>query len=309
VISFRYHVVTIVAVFLALGIGVVVGTTAVKPSVINELTNRTDELRSTANQLRDQLAKQNQDLRTWDAFATSVRPLLIQGRLTERPIVLVATQDGDPAELDGVREALRDAGADVRAVLVVTARMGLPDAGSRTALAEVLGLPPTLPPSELSKQAGGRLASRLAEGPGVDPDADLLRLLVAANFVQVQPRAAIDTVGGLDQAAVVLSGGQTALVPRPGDFYIPLVTSLVQATYPVAAVETADDVNGFVSLVRRDGTLDTGVLTVDNVDSLPGEIALVLGMADLLGPGLGSCGDFGVKAGACSPLPRPSPSP
>jgi hypothetical protein len=238
-----------------------------------------------------------------------VRPLLIQGRLTERPIVLVATQDGDPAELDGVREALRDAGADVRAVLVVTARMGLPDAGSRTALAEVLGLPPTLPPSELSKQAGGRLASRLAEGPGVDPDADLLRLLVAANFVQVQPRAAIDTVGGLDQAAVVLSGGQTALVPRPGDFYIPLVTSLVQATYPVAAVETADDVNGFVSLVRRDGTLDTGVLTVDNVDSLPGEIALVLGMADLLGPGLGSCGDFGVKAGACSPLPRPSPSP
>jgi hypothetical protein len=309
VISFRYHVVTIVAVFLALGIGVVVGTTAVKPAVISELDRRADSLTRTVNRLREDVAVQNQEINAWDSFARAARPLLIQGRLADRTFVLVTTQDGDPSELDVVRRALGDAGAVVSGVLVVTAKMALADPASSTTLAELLGLPPSLPPGDLSKQAGARLGSRLSNGPSLDPDTDLLRLLVGAKFVQVTPRAAIDTVGGIDQAAIVLSGGQTALIPRPGDFYMPLVTSLVQGSHPVAAVETEDDVNGFVTLVRRDGTLGTRVLTVDNVDSMPGEIALVLGLEGLLGPGLGSCVDFGVKPGTCGLLPQPSPTP
>jgi hypothetical protein len=309
VISFRYHVVTIVAVFLALGIGVVVGTTAVKPAVINELENRTNEAITAANRLREDVAGQNRELQAWDAFAQAARPLLIRGRLTDRTFVLVATQDGDPSELDVVRRALADAGAEVQAVLVVTAKMGLADPSSRPALAEVLGLPASLPPNDLSQQAGARLGSRLADGPPLDPETDLLRLLVGTKFVQVTPRSAIETVGGIDQAVVVLSGGRTALIPTPGDFYMPLVTSLVQRSHPVAAVETEDDVNGFVTLVRRDGTLGTRVLTVDNVDSMPGEMALVLGLEGLLGPGLGSCVDFGVKGGTCGLLPQPTPTP
>ena len=308
-ISFRYHVVTIVAVFLALGIGVVVGTTTVKPAVINELDRRADEAIQTANRLREDVATQTRELNAWDAFAQAAQPLLIQGRLADRVFVLVTTQDGDPSELDGIRRALGEAGAEVRGVLVVTAKMGLADASSRTSLAELLGLPASLPPDNLSKQAGARLGSRLTGGASLDPETDLLRLLVTAKFVQVTPRQAIDTLGGIDQTVVVMSGGQQALIPSPGDFYMPLVTSLVQGAHPVAAVETEEDVNGFVTLVRRDGTLGTRVLTVDNVDSMPGEIALVLGLDGLLGPGLGSCVDFGVKAGTCGLLPQAIPSP
>ena len=128
-------------------------------------------------------------------------------------------------------------------------------------------------------------------------------------FLQVTPGKAIDTVGGIEQAVVILAEGQAALVPRAGDFYMPLVSSLAQSAHPVAAVEPQQTVNDFVSLVRRDGTLTPGVLTVDNVDSMSGAIALVLGLRDLLGPGLGSCTDFGVKAPACGLLPQPSPTP
>jgi Copper transport outer membrane protein, MctB len=59
-----------------------------------------------------------------------------------------------------------------------------------------------------------------------------------------------------------------------------------------------------VTLIRKDESMDGHLVTVDNADQIPGRVALVFGLRDLLAtPGKG--GDYGVKDGASSILPKP----
>jgi hypothetical protein len=307
VISFRYHLVTIVAVFLALALGVLMGTTVVKQSVIDGLQNQVDRQSSTADQLRKLVSEQSAELRRWDAFGQVAQTLLVDGKLEGRTLVIVTTETVDLAELDGVREALRDSGADVAGVLVAKRRMRLADEGAKQDMADLLQLAPSLPAGDLTQQAAARLGTRLAEGPGLDPGTDILRNLRAAGFLADQSDPdGLDGIGGPGQGVVVLAGGKVAPVPAAKDFFMPLVTSLAQASRQVGAGEAEKNVGDFVALVREDAALDARVLTVDDVDSMPGRVALVLGLEQLFGPGLGTCGDFGVKPGACGLVPQPA---
>jgi len=87
----------------------------------------------------------------------------------------------------------------------------------------------------------------------------------------------------------VRSSTHLVLIPsyNPG----PKVFETVRAGYP------------FVANVRQDDTLNGTVATVDNIDSMPGRVALVLSLRDLLGtPPQG--GNYGVKPGAATLLPK-----
>jgi hypothetical protein len=309
-ISFRYHLVTIVAVFLALGLGVLVGTTVVRPSVITELDRRVDDALASADRLREDLTEANADLRGWDEFGQAAQRLLVAGTLDGREVLLV-TEDGvDVGQLDAVQTALRDAGAEVAGVLVATEQLTMPDERARSALAQVMGLPPSTPAADLSRQAASRLGARLDDGPPVlDPSLDILRGLTSAGFIEDQiASGGLDAVGGNDQPVVVLTGGRSETAPAPETFFLPLLTALVQAIHPVAVGEGLDAPVPVVPRIRDDATLDGRVVTVDNADSLPGRVALVLGLEGLLDGSLGSCDDFGVKAGACGILPQPPPA-
>jgi len=311
VISFRYHVVTIVAVFLALGLGILVGTTVVKQSVIDELRNQANSLTKTADQQRQENVALRKEVSDLNAFLNAVQCSLTCQALAGRSVVLVTAQGVDVAEVDGVRRALRDSQATVSGVLQVTSRMGLKDQASRNKLAEILGVDPSLPPEDLIQQAASRLGTRLADGPSSTDGSDLLSELVKGGFLVEQDSAANGPgqIGAPDQSVVVLSGGPTSPSAAPPDFFVPLVTSLVQAGHPVAAAETSDTAYPFVSLVRSDATLDGQVVTVDNGETMQGRMALILGLRDLLDTGAAGCRDFGVASDACGLLPQPSPAP
>jgi hypothetical protein len=310
-ISFRYHLVTIVAVFLALGLGVLVGTTVVKPTVLTELDRRATEALAAAGRLREDLTEGTAQLEAWDDFGEAAQRLLVAEKLDGREILLVTAEGVDVGQLAAVRTALEDAGGEVPGVLLVTERLALEDERARSALAEVLGLPPSTPAADLSRQAASLLGARLDDGPDlVDPSADVLRRLKSGGFINDQiDSGGLDAVGGSEQAIVVLTGGPAERGLSPADFFLPLVTALVQSIHPVAVGEDLDAPEPFVPMIRDDGTLDGRVLTVDNADSVPGRVALVLGLDGLLDGTLGSCDDFGVKAGACGILPQPLPSP
>lgn len=310
-ISFRYHVVTIVAVFLALGLGILVGTTVVKQSVIDELRNQTDSLTKTAGQQRQENVTLRKEVSDLNSFLNAVQCSLTCQALAGRSVVLVTAQGVDVAEVDGVRRALRLSQATVPGVLQVTSRMGLKDQASRNKLAEILGVDPSLPPEDLIQQAASRLGTRLADGPSGTAETDLLTQLVAGGFVVEQDSAANGPteIGAPDQAVVVLSGGPASPSAGPPDFFVPLVTSLVQAGHPVAAAETSDTAYPFVSLIRADATVDGQVVTVDNGETMQGRMALILGLRELLDSGSAGCRDFGVASDACGLLPQPSPTP
>jgi hypothetical protein len=309
-ISFRFHLVSIVAVFLALALGVLVGTTVVNQGVIDDLNGRVDKAVTRSDDLRKQVGALQAQQRAWESFGRAVEPLLVSNQLTGQRVVMVTLEGVDLSEVDGVRQALQDAGATVESVLFITARMALTDERSQTQLAGILGTGTTTP-ADLAADAARQLAGRLALG-AVPPTAasetsgaqDLLSRLAGANFLVVRGATGpLDGIGGPDDPVVVLSGGSQDPVVEPSMFLEPLTSALVEDLRPVVATETVDTAYAFVPLVREDGALDGRLVTVDNADSLVGRIAVVLGLRDLLATSQG--GHFGVKPGATSLIPKP----
>jgi hypothetical protein len=303
-ISFRYHVVSIVAVFLALALGVLLGTTVVNQGVIENLSQRTNNAVTRSEQLRSQVSELQAELRSWDRFGAAVEPMLISGQLNAREVVIVTQEGVDAAEVDGVREALTDAGASVVALIVVTNRMALLDDDARTELQTIIGpLAPANDPAALSEAAAGELAARLTNGPV--GTTDLLSELIDGRFLVVRGgTGTIEQIGRASQALSILAGGTREPALSPESFLAPLTVALAENARPVVAAETTETTYPFVPILRRDGSLDGQVVTVDNADTMPGRIAVVLGLRDLLQePGRG--GHFGVKGGASALIPQP----
>jgi hypothetical protein len=302
-ISFRYHLVSIVSVFLALALGVLVGTTVVNQGVIDELNNRTNSAVKRAKDLETQVGDLQGQVEEWSSFATAVEPLLVEGQLTGTEIVLVTQEGVDPSDLERVRRALENAGAKVVAELVITRRMALTDQAARVELAELVGSFQSTDPVGLAETAAQRLASRLTAGP-ISPDADVIDRLRTAGFLVIRGGGTPEDIGATFQSVVLLAGGSDQRVVDPARFLQPLATSLVESSRPLVAAETTQSALPFVTLIRNDGALDGDLVTVDNADQIPGRVAIVFGLRDLLAsPGQG--GDYGVKDGASGILPRP----
>ena len=303
-ISFRYHLVSIVSVFLALALGVLVGTTVVNQGIVNDLRRRTDDAVANSDKLRDQVADLKNQLDGWKSFAGIVMPVLIRDQLSGAELILVTQQDVSASDVDGVHRALTEAGASVVGEVVVTKRMALSSNDAQADLARVLGTSDSGVPDELAQEAAVAMGARLADGPNLTPTDDLLSSMDSAGFLVLRGGTGASGIGGAGQAVVLLTGTSGPPVVDPRLFMAPLAMALVQANRPVAAAETETSVAPFVPLLRSDGSLDGRLVTVDDADSASGQMALVLGLRDLLAaPGKG--GDYGVKAGATALLPKP----
>lgn len=305
-ISFRYHLVSVIAVFLALAIGVVMGTAVVQPQVVDQLEARTSRLAEDASDLRKTVTEQQIALREWQDFGEAVRARLVEGELSGRDVIVVADGGVDVSELDAIRTTLTEAGASLSGVLLITSRIALPDDASREDLSRILDVPPSMSAPALSTQAARTLAERLAEGSGdggpAEDDQDVLRGLASADFVTVQPEDAgeVAEIGGSEDALVVVGGPADETDTERPPFMVSLVESLVGSGEQVVAAEDSELPQGIVSLLR-DRELDGEVVTVDNVETPPGQVGLVLGMRQLLLSGRG--GDYGVKDGATDQIP------
>lgn len=302
-ISFRYHIVTIVAIFLALAIGLLGGAAFVQPALQEQLQDRTDELLRNAADLRGQIDELRQDLGAFGAFTDAVRPYLTTGRLSGTPVVLVTQTGVEDEVLAQAQSALDEAGARVVTTVSATEELVSHDPATQGELALMLDAP-TAPAEDLPGLAAQALAQRLAN-PEVIGD-DLLSELLTAGFlapVGSGPSSSdLEEIGAPGQVVVVLSGGrgdgEPALAPEA--FAVPLVDALAGLGEPVAAGESLLSDYPYVSLVRSNGI--EGKVTVDDLDRTMGGAALVLGLEELLTTGSG--GAYGVKDGA-EPLPPP----
>lgn len=118
-IDFRYHLVSIVAVFLALAIGIVVGSTALKPAVLSGLQQTTAQERKQIDGLIAQNAGLKQQRDAAQQFAASSEHLLLHGLLDGQRVVLVEAPGAPGGVTTGVAAALTQAGAVVTGQLQV----------------------------------------------------------------------------------------------------------------------------------------------------------------------------------------------
>jgi hypothetical protein len=306
VISLRYHVVTIVAVFLALAVGMLVGSAILQPRLVDELRNRTEHAVRDADALRAEVGKLRSDIADLNGFTDASLPWLTEGRLTSTRVVVIA-QEGVPDDVVGeAQRALASAGATVVATLTATAKLGSADPADGRQLAEILGRPEASS-EDLSRIAITAIAERLAAPQRRLPaSSDLLHDLLSAGYLtplgSLVTDATLEQVGGTSEAVVVLAGGQSAQAPMsPAAFAVPLTAALARLRVPVAAGQSRTSVERFVEALRQDG--GDGMVTVDDLDASIGGAALVLGLQQLIAEGRG--GAYGVGDGALL-LPTPS---
>jgi hypothetical protein len=97
VIDFRYHLVSLIAVFLAVALGIVIGTTALNAPILDDLEGEVAALTQDKRELETQTQELQAQLDGGDAFEAAVAPTLVAESLTGRSVVLVATGDDVPA--------------------------------------------------------------------------------------------------------------------------------------------------------------------------------------------------------------------
>ncbi|NLV55297.1 MAG: copper transporter [Acidimicrobiales bacterium] len=130
-INIRYHIVSITAVFLALGIGTLLGGTFLDRYTVDLLDRniRSAEERIAATDAENERLSDDLDAarrRDEDLTALGSAPLY-DGRLDGRPVLVVTAPGVDQATIDDLTVALAGAEADLRGVLTVGSRMTFAD--------------------------------------------------------------------------------------------------------------------------------------------------------------------------------------
>ena len=110
-ISFRYHLVSVVAVFLALALGIVVGTTALNGPITKDLRNQVNDTKDQRNKLAGQVKTLQGQVSDADQFASTYGSQLVAGRLKGRSVLLVSMPGASSTMRNGVRSRITAAGA------------------------------------------------------------------------------------------------------------------------------------------------------------------------------------------------------
>jgi hypothetical protein len=321
VISLRYHIVSLVAVFLALALGIVVGSTVLKEGTVSVLRATSERVRQESEQNRAANLTLEQEQARLREFAAAALPDLVRDRLKDQPVVLLDTDRADGGARDQVSQVLQAAGAEVDGRVTFNAgRLALTADGDREALGRLLPGVNATDGTQLRAELVRRVAERLAAParlPREDPDRknDLLTSLDDGGFLaDLQVEAPFTDAGEVfprPGSVFVLIGPSAAAALPPEAFLVPLadhVSSLV--TGPVAGVEAMaagiPPTVSWVEALRGQRNVIRRVSGIDDVDTPYGQLALVGALEREL-QNLPT-GQYGVKRGSSGLLPEKAPA-
>ncbi|MEA2423709.1 MAG: hypothetical protein QOH13_119 [Thermoleophilaceae bacterium] len=284
-LDFRYHALSLVAVFLALAIGIVLGVTIGNSLLTDAERSLRGDLRANVTDAHAEAAKAKADLVGRDRMLDQVYPRLVKGRLGGVRVALVSWGPLPNGVESGVRDAIRQGGGRLDSISVfdkplssLKAALGNVDFGVTTADdASLKSLGQSLAEAVV---AGGDLTKTLRQ-QSPDAFAGRFRRADAVAFYE-----APKPTDGSDDAGVKERDDDRARTIEAA-----LVDELEKRTINVAGVEqtTTDP-----SQIPRYKSLKLS--TSDSVDKSGGRIALVFVLA-------GATGNYGLKPSAGQPLP------
>ena len=284
-IDLKYHLVSLVAVFLALAVGILVGSSflagsSVEKRVALRLEKQFKQLVDENKGQHQAIAQLTDRLKKQEDFERGALPLLIDGQLAWRRIAIIQTGDYSEAA-QSAKRVLESAGATVVSVTTIANLSTRQASNSATsAIGQITG--------DLSGQdAVGKVIRLVAESivSGSKPE-------VISAF---QQKGLITTVGEYDRRvlAIVLVGGcRSSNDCRPLTMDLPLIDALTaNGATTIAGCEPVGAVTSCISNYSK-----KSIPTVDNVDTPMGQVALVYAI-------LGESGNFGIKDSANRVLP------
>jgi hypothetical protein len=302
-INFRYHIVSLMAVFIALSVGIAVGV-SLGPSVDQGLLRQAEQDRKQVTELRAELNRRNALDEYRDAYEQQAGEPVIEGALNGARVAMVAMPDAPGQVVTDITAAVASAGGTV--VREVAVRPDAFDPARADEVTEALaGLADLVPLNDEMTQAekvGTALARSIASPQAEDRDQLALALgsaLSRAGLVAINGRSA-------DQAQLVIVVSAEASEPPPTssvlDAHVDLDLALKTRAGVVLAGPNSAQIDGTdVLAARSDPQGDNMLSTVDVADLSSGVITTVLaGQEQLLGR---EGRHYGALARADAPMP------
>ena len=112
-IDFRYHLVSLISVFLALAVGVVLGAGPLQNSLGTALNDQVTALREDRNATQAKLEQTETAVNERDSYITQAASSLLPGTLASKNVALVLLPEAKAEDADAVATQLKTAGATV----------------------------------------------------------------------------------------------------------------------------------------------------------------------------------------------------
>lgn len=294
-ISFRYHIVSLVGVFLALALGIVIGTTALSGPVTSDLRHQVNDLKND----RSTLAAENKALQgqvdVSGQFVTNFSPQIVAHALDHTSVLIVALPGASSGMVDGIGTELANAGATITGRLVLAG--GYTDPSLATSIQDLATGPShplgvNLPTTDDPRVLGAALLAYVLVGKGEATDlSTVLSGFSGLHMISSDP-------SGIAPAKNVLLVGNGTLpkTSYAGAAELDLVSQFATAGATVTVAGDAGSARGagIVGSVRS-GPLKSTVSTVDDADTPFGQVTTALAVA---GAANQHAGQYGTAAGA-----------
>ena len=315
-IDFRYHLVSLIAVFLAVALGIIIGTTALNEPLQANIEGQVTELEQDKRALEDRTQQLQAQVDTSDAFADAVAPALVDGALAGSSVLLVlGNEDVLPEDVEQVSALITEAGGTVGGT--ISLRPEYSDPSTASSLQNYVtgpGMPPAgveLPETDDAGQlVGSLLAQVLMTPPGGPAPNGTAASSVLGGLVALDVLASEgDSVAPADYAVVLTSGAFTGEDAAERNATLAeLVTALDAAgSGAVVAGDAASaGETGLIGVLRADPTLSAAVSTVDNLGTTAGRVSTVLALG---GEAEGTSGRYGTGEDAQPVPPLPTTTP
>lgn len=308
-ISLRQHALSLAAVFLALAVGVVLGSGFLSDTLLSSLRAEKRDLHAQIDGLNDQKNALNEKLSAANNFDTQLVGRIVHDTLGGKAVVVFRTPDAKDDDVAAVSKFIGQAGGTVTGTVSLTSEFV--EANSAEKLQTVVNSSILPAGQQLStklvdqgSQAGDLMGIALlinanpAVPPVDEPQRDtVLAALRETGFITYQPAEHM----GAANAALIVTGG--ALPQDAGNQGVS-VARFAAAMAPhgsgtlLAGRDGSATGGAAVAVTRADAGMNSAVSTVDDVDTAPGRITAVLGLHDLINGG--HAGQYGSGHGATS---------
>lgn len=300
-ISLRQHAISIASIFLALAVGVVLGSSVLSEGLLSGLTNDKSRLQDQVQDLQNQVDQQDRQLEAADGFDAAVAGRVVAGALADRTVVVFTTPSADGADVDAVADLVAAAGG------TVTGRVGLTEdfvaaQGADRLRASVANVVPAGMQLDTAAVDPGSVAGDLLGGVlQLNPDTAAPQSTPAERDLALQT---LRSGGFISYKDGEVSPGQLALVvtgESDGGHGGPIVARFAAAvdSRGAGAVLAGDagssQGNGAVAVARSDASIAQHLSTVDDVERSSGRITAILALRGQLD---GQAGQYGVGPGA-----------
>ena len=306
-IDFRYHLVSLISVFLALAVGVVLGAGPLQNSLGTALNDQVTALRENRNATQAKLEQTETAVNERDSYITQAATSLLPGTLASKNVAMVLLPDAKAEDADAIGTQLKNAGATVTGRVSLTSTWV--DLSRENYRSTFSGQVQGHLGSTNSKDANGILGEALAKALTANDDSsrvlmDMLSVTVDKSgtpFISVDstPTAAAEMIVVVGPRPQASSGKGATVEASPGEDPKAWAKALegTAGRAPTVVVGSADGDGGVVGIIRSE---KAKVTTVDSVGQIAASVSTPLALASTRA---GTTGHYGFDKGAEAVMP------